>query len=107
VGMGPRCLFPKYGKARGYVWIVTPLGVHDANQRASDIDDIVVHTSCNLPSGWPIVPCPNFLQGESSSPDMTFTYAFMELCHDTCTLIPAYAGEDRMSVAMSEQFSIY
>ena len=107
VGMGPRCLFPKYGKARSYVWITTPLGVHDANQRDSDIDHIAVHTSCIFPHGRPIVHRPNCLQGESSSPNMTCTNAFMELCHDARTLIHGYAGEDRMSVRMSEQFSIY
>jgi len=38
---------------------------------------------------------------------MTPTNAFMELCHDTGTLIPTYIGEDRMCVAMSEQLSIH
>jgi len=50
VGMDPRCLFPKYGKARSYIWTATPLGVHDANQCASDFDHIVAHTSCSVPS---------------------------------------------------------
>jgi len=60
-----------------------------------------------FPHGRPIVPRPNNIQGESSSPDMTSADAFMELYHDARTLIPTYTGEDRMSLAMSEQFSIY
>ena len=60
-----------------------------------------------LPYGRPIVPSSNDLQRESSPLDVTLTNAFMELCHDS-TLIPAYTGEDRISVAaMSEQLSIH
>ena len=49
-GKGPKMFIPHVWKGRGYVWTATPLGVHDANQHASDIDCIVAHTSCNLPS---------------------------------------------------------
>ena len=59
-----------------------------------------------LPHSWPIIPSSNGLKGESSPCNMASTNAFMELCYDTGTLIPTDTGEDRMSVAMTEQLSI-
>jgi len=59
-----------------------------------------------LPHSRPIVPCANDLQGERSPSNMASTNAFMEICHDTDTLISTYTGEDGMSVAMTEQLSI-
>jgi len=38
---------------------------------------------------------------------MTPTDTFMELNHDTCALFTAHTGQDRVSVAMPEQFSIH
>ena len=105
--MDLRCLFPNCGKANGCVWITTPLEVHGANQLLLTMLASLCILQEVFPHGWPVVPRSNDLQGECSPPNMTSTDAFMELCHDARTLIPAYAGEDRMSVAMSEQFSIY
>jgi len=59
-----------------------------------------------LPHCWPIVSSSDDLQRESSHFDVASTNAFIELCHDTSTLVPTYAGEDRMSIAMAEQLSI-
>ena len=46
-----------------------------------------------LPHSWPIVPGSNDLQEESSPSDVASTKAFMELCHDTGTLILTYTDD--------------
>jgi len=59
-----------------------------------------------LSHSWSIVTSSNDLQRKSSPSNVASTNSFMELCHDTSALVPAYAGEDRMSVGMAEHLSV-
>jgi len=60
-----------------------------------------------LPHGRPVVPRLDDFWRKSSVVDVTPTYTFMELCHDTRALLVAHTRQDRVSVAMFKQLSIY
>ena len=47
-----------------------------------------------LPHRWPVVTCTEDSCGQSSTPDVTSTYPFMELGHNSCTFFSVHTFQE-------------